>query len=289
MSDDVFESHRRLLAAVAYRMLGSYSEAEDIVQDAWLRWNSALKRGTAIDNPRAYLIQVVSRLALDQLRSARNRHESYVGPWLPEPIATPPTTDDPAESAERADSASLGMLVMLESLSPAERVVYVLREAFGLPSAEVARILDKSDAAVRQLSKRAQDHVDERRSRFDADPTKRREATKRFLSAATSGDLAELLRLLDPDAKLVVDTDGRVRGPKRVIESADKIGRLFAAIVDEIPAGATVQFVDVNSEPAAVMYVDGEAITVFHLEVAGDRIVEIYWVANPGKLGRVAA
>ncbi|CAM5233638.1 hypothetical protein SFUMM280S_08140 [Streptomyces fumanus] len=222
---EVFEAHRPLLLGVAYRMLGRSADAEDVVQEAWLRWSGADRDG--VREPRGYLVRVTTRLAVDRLRQIKARGETYVGPWLPEPWVTDlgATAPDAAERAVLADSVSLAVLVVLESLSPLERAVFVLREAFGYPYAEIAAMLERGEAAVRQLAGRARRHVDERRPRYDVDPGRRRDLTERFLAAAAGGDLDALLALLAPGVRLVGDSGGKSKAPLRVLENADKVGR----------------------------------------------------------------
>ena len=231
----VFTAHRSRLVGVAYRLLGSVGDAEDVVQEAWLRWGR-VDTATVAD-PEAFLVRTVSRLALDRLRRIAARRETYVGPWLPEPVLTG-GRDDPAAEAERAASVSLAMLVVLETLSPLERTVFVLHEAFAYSTAEIAEIVERSPAAVRQLAHRAREHVAARRPRFSADPAVRRAATERFLRASLEGDLAALLELLAPDATLWADGGGKAKAPLRPIRGADKIARFFAAIGTEpLPPG----------------------------------------------------
>src|SRR4051812_49713618 len=227
---DIFEEHRPVLMGVAYRMLGRVADAEDVVQEAWLRWSAADR--SEVREPRAYLVRVTTRLAIDRLRQVKARGETYVGPWLPEPYVTDfgDTVADTAEQAVLADSVSLAVLVVMESLSPLERAVFVLREAFGYPYAEIATTLDRSESAVRQLAARARRHVDERRPRYDVDPAVRRDLTERFLAAAAGGDLEGLMSLLAPDVRLVGDSGGLSKAPLRVIESADKVGRFVHGV-----------------------------------------------------------
>jgi RNA polymerase sigma-70 factor, ECF subfamily len=289
--DDVFAHHRATLVGVAYRILGSLADAEDVVQDAWLRWHSALSRQVSVDNHRAYLIQIVTRLAIDHLRKAQARRENYVGPWLPEPVrgdlATDTGADDPAHEAERRDTASLGLLVVLESLSPLERAVFVLREAFDLPFPEIARALDRSEDAVRQLARRSRAHVAERRARYDADPDRHRTVIEQFMTATVSGDVAELLRLLAPDVTVTVDTDGKVRGIPRPVHTADKVARFFQGASNRVPEGMTMTYEPVNGVPSAILWQRHEPISVISVELEGDRVAEVYWVANPDKLARL--
>ncbi|MEU2431910.1 RNA polymerase sigma-70 factor [Streptomyces sp. NPDC007861] len=285
---DVFEAHRSLLTGVAYRMLGRFADAEDVVQDAWLRW-SAEERDD-VREPRGYLVRITTRLAIDRLRQAQSRRESYVGPWLPEPIATGfgDTAPDTAERAVLTESVSLAVLVVLESLSPLERAVFVLREAFGFPYGAIATALDRSEAAVRQLAGRARRHVEERRPRYDVDPAERRALTERFLAAASGGDLDELLGLLAPDVRLISDSGGKSKAPRRVIETADKVGRfLFAVAKDPVPEGE-FRLTEVNGAPGLLVLSGGRPDTVFQVEVRDGRIQCIYLVRNPDKLGGLA-
>ncbi|WP_330280345.1 MULTISPECIES: RNA polymerase sigma-70 factor [unclassified Streptomyces] len=285
---EVFEEHRPVLMGVAYRMLGRVADAEDVVQDAWLRWAQADR--DEVREPRAYLVRVATRLAIDRLRQAQVRREAYVGPWLPEPLATDfgPTAPDTAEAAVLAESVSLAVLVVLESLSPLERAVFVLREAFGFPFAEIATTLDRSESAVRQLAGRARKHVDERRPRFDVDPVERRDLTERFLAAATGGDLEGLMTLLAPDARLVGDSGGKSKAPLRVIESADKVGRFLLGAAKSGGTGFTFRIVELNAGPAVLALVDGEPDSVFQVDIADGHVQCVYIVRNPDKLMSLA-
>ncbi|MFG2133410.1 RNA polymerase sigma-70 factor [Streptomyces sp. NPDC048751] len=286
---DVFETHRPVLMGVAYRMLGRVADAEDVVQDAWLRWSAADR--SEVREPRAYLVRVVTRLALDRLRRIKDRGEAYVGPWLPEPYVTDfgGTVPDTAERAVLADSVSLAVLVVLESLSPLERAVFVLREAFGFPYAEIAAMLERAEPAVRQLGARARKHVDERRPRYDVDPAQRRELTERFLAAAAEGDLKGLMALLAPDARLVGDSGGRAKAPLRVLESADKVGRFLVAVANSGVPDLSVRFLEVNGGPAVLVLSGGKPDSVFQLDVVDGRIQSVYIIRNPDKLRSLAA
>ncbi len=289
---DVFEEHRPVLIGVAYRMLGRVADAEDVVQDAWLRWSTADRE--QVREPRAYLVRVTTRLAIDRLRHVQSRRESYVGPWLPEPFETDfgPTVPDTAERAMLADSVSLAVLVVLESLSPLERAVFVLREAFGFPYSEIAVTLDRSEAAVRQLAGRARKHVDEGRPRYEVDPVERRDLTERFLAAATDGDLDGLMALLAPDVRLVGDSGGKARAPLRVVESADKVGRfVLGATKKGLPDAERVEFrfVELNGAASVVFLVDGKVDSIFQLDVADGRVQRVYIVRNPDKLVSLSA
>lgn len=281
---ELFEEHRPMLLGVAYRMLGRTADAEDVVQEAWLRWTAADR--AAVREPRAFLVRITTRLAIDRLRQAQARRESYVGPWLPEPLVTDfgPATPDSAERALLADSVSLAVLVVLESLSPLERAVFVLREAFGFPYGEIATALDRTEAAVRQLAGRARRHVDEGRPRYDVDPAERRDLTERFLSAAAGGDLGELLALLAPDVRLVGDSGGKSKAPLRIIESADKVGRFLAAVTQGADAAFEVRFLELNGAPAVLVLADGKPDSVFQVELRDGLVQCVYIIRNPDKL-----
>ncbi|MEV5610059.1 RNA polymerase sigma factor SigJ [Streptomyces sp. NPDC052225] len=282
---DVFEEHRPVLMGVAYRMLGRVADAEDVVQDAWLRWSQADR--SDVREPRAYMVRITTHLALDRLRRAQTRREAYVGPWLPEPLVTDfgPTVPDTAERAVLADSVSLAVLVVLESLSPLERAVFVLREAFGLPFSDIAETLDRGEAAVRRLGARARKHVEERRPRFDADPAQQRDLTERFLAAASEGDLDGLMDLLAHDVRLVGDSGGKAKAPLRVIESADKVGRfLDGATRQGVADGMRFRFVEFNGGPGLLASRRGEPDSAFQLGVVDGKIQYVYIVRNPDKL-----
>ncbi|MEV6329844.1 RNA polymerase sigma factor SigJ [Streptomyces sp. NPDC051909] len=281
---DVFEEHRAVLTGVAYRMLGRAADAEDVVQEAWLRWTADDR--TQVREPRAFLVRITTRLAIDRLRHVQSRRESYVGPWLPEPIVTDfgPAVPDTAERALLADSVSLALLVVLESLSPLERAVFVLREAFGFPFAEIATTLDRSEAAVRQLAGRARRHVDEGRPRYDVDPAQRRDLTERFLAAAADGDLQGLLALLAPDVRLVGDSGGKAKGPLRIIETADKVGRFLLAVAQGARDSYEFRFEEINGGPALLALVGGKVDSILQTEVRDDRIACMYILRNPDKI-----
>ncbi|WP_061297266.1 RNA polymerase sigma factor SigJ [Herbidospora cretacea] len=289
-----FSEHRKILLGVAYRILGSVTDAEDVVQETWLRW-SQLPEGYA-DDERAYLVRIATNLALDRLRQAKSRRESYVGPWLPELVSTP----DVAEEAELADTVELALLVVLETLSPLERAVFVLREAFGYSHAEIGAILGRDEPAIRQLAKRARDHVRERRPRFDVDRGERRAITERFVSAAAGGDLDGLTALLAKDVTLVGDGGGKARAPRNVLAGAANVARFLLAIASErgvsrflndlsadLPADLTIEIGDVNGGPAVVVQADGRVVAVLSLVVADGLVETVYVVANPEKMSHL--
>ncbi len=296
MRTDVFAEQRPVLVATAYRILGSATDAEDVVQDAWLRWSTVDQ--SSVDDPRAYLVTVTTRLAIDRLRRARTRRETYVGSWLPEPISTGP---DVAERAELANSVELALLVVLETLSPLERAVFVLREAFGLPFTEIGGIIGRTEATTRQLAHRAREHVQARRPRFEVDRTVRREVTERFLAACATGDLDALSGLFAEDVRLVSDGGGKAKSPLRVIEGADRVSRFLSAIstpdasqafmasIGAPPAASlSLEVADVNAAPAAVISADGRPIVVISVLVNAGLIECIYLMANPEKLAGVS-
>ncbi|TDC75764.1 sigma-70 family RNA polymerase sigma factor [Streptomyces hainanensis] len=286
-----FETHRTLLFGVAYRMLGGVSDAEDTVQEAWLRWSAADRSGVA--EPRAYLVRIVSRLALDRLRQLAARRESYVGSWLPEPLpADRATADlsaapDGADRAVLADTVSYAVLIVLESLSPLERAVFVLREAFALPFAEIATALDRAEPAVRQLAGRARRHVAEGRPRYPVDAGERRDLTERFLAAALEGDIEGLLSFLAPDVALTTDTGGKARGPRHVITGSDKVGRFLHGIGGRAPARPGFHLVEFNGVPGLLITSGGRPFGVILLESEEGAIRRIFLVGNPDKLGHL--
>ena len=292
---EVFDRYRRLLFGVAYQMLGSVADAEDTVQDAWLRWSAADR--SEVTDPRAYLVQVTTRLALDRLRSAQSRRESYVGPWLPEPlltappVASGPPAPSPDEAAELGEQVSLALLVVLETLSPVERAVFVLREVFGISAAEVGDILGRSEPAVRQLAHRAREHVEARRPRFDTDRREQREVTERFLAAAAGGDVDSLLAVLAPDVVLITDGGGRAKAARRPITGADKVARFLVGIAQQgadIP-GLRMEVAEVNGWPAIVGWVGAEPFGSISLTLSGERIQQVLVVVNPDKLAGLSA
>jgi RNA polymerase sigma-70 factor (ECF subfamily) len=288
--------HAQLLAdlrpaafAIAYRMLGSVAEAEDVVQETLLRVHRALEEGQRIDSPRAYGATVATRLAIDQLRSARARRETYVGEWLPEPIVTDPRSD-PARQAELADSLSLAFLVLLESLSPEQRAVLLLRDVFDYGYEEIAAIVGTSQANARQLATRARRHVDERRPRFEASREQRDELARRFFAAAQEGDVAALEALLAQDVVLHGDGGGKVPALARSLHGRDRVARTLMAWARQgfKLAGATFRRVEVNGQPGALLLDgDGGLISVMALDIADGQIQGVRSIVNPDKLGHI--
>lgn len=287
---DVFEEHRSVLMGVAYRMLGGFADAEDVVQDTWLRWSSADRE--QVRDARGYLVRITTRLSLDRLRQAQARREAYVGSWLPEPVATDVRGDELSDGSERAllaESVTLAMLVVMESLSPLERAVFVLREAFGFPYADIGAMLDRSDEAVRKLAGRARRHVVERKPRYDVDLVEQRNITERFLEAAAGGDLEGLMTLLAQDVDLISDSGGKAKAPRRVIGSADKVGRFFIGAMRDIDELVDPSFVirEINGRPGLVLLSKGRPDTVMVLDMLAGRIARIYVMRNPDRLGGV--
>jgi RNA polymerase sigma-70 factor (ECF subfamily) len=282
--NDPFTEHRSLLFAVAYRMLGSVAEAEDMVQETYLRWQRQAR--DAITTPRAWLVAAVTRLCIDELRSARKRREEYVGPWLPEPIVDP-AAPAPDASAELADSLGVAFLLMLEQLAPVERAVFLLREAFDYDYAEIARIVDKSEANCRQMMARAKNHLAQGDVTSARPTPQSEEIVRRFTTATATGKLEDLLSVLTEDAVLYTDGGGRVRSALRPIESADHIARFFLGIRERGLAGATVKPVRVNGEPGILMRRTDGVVSVTSFAFSGGRIRTIYTVSNPEKLRHI--
>jgi RNA polymerase sigma-70 factor (ECF subfamily) len=282
---EVFELHRSTLIGAAYRILGSRSDAEDVVQEAWIRW-SGVDHDT-IDEPRAFLLTVTTRLALNRLRQLATRKESYIGPWLPEPVATDGNGDG-AAAVQLADEVSMAMLIVLESLSPLERAAFVLTEVFGMSAPEVAAALDRSPAAVRQLVHRARSHVEARQPRHVVDEERHREITQRFMAAAKGGDIGSLIEVLSPDVVLVTDGGGIRQAALRPIHGADKVLRWLAGVFDK-PEAAAIDFElrQVNGELAIVATTAEGIDGVIFVTVEDDRVTALHGIRNPEKLGAV--
>jgi RNA polymerase sigma-70 factor (TIGR02957 family) len=288
---ETFEELRPRAFAIAYRMLGSASEAEDVVQEAYLRLHRAEDEGERIESPRAYVSTVVTRLAIDQLRSARKQREAYVGEWLPEPLlADPDPATDPARQAEVADTLSLALLVLLESLSPEQRAVFLLREVFDYPYDRIAEIVGKSEDNVRQLAVRARRHVEERRVRFDASGEQREQLADRFFAAATEGDLDGLEALLAEDVELHGDGGGKVPALARALFGRERVAKTLRNWMrtGQRIVGLQMRRVDVNGQPGA-MILDGEGhlFGVMALDIADGQVQGIRSIVNPDKLGHL--
>lgn len=274
---DLFVALRPLLFTVAYELLGSAADADDVLQDSWLRW--AEVDLAQVRDPKAYLVRTVTRQALNRMRTVERRRESYVGPWLPEPLITAP---DVADDVELAESVSLAMLVVLDTLSPLERAVFVLREVFGFEVAEVAAATDRSPAAVRQLAHRAREHVRARRPGSSTGEEAGRVAAA-FFAAAATGELKELLELLAPDVVLLSDGGGKKSAALRPITGADKVARFLLGVRPD-EADYAVEWRLVNGAPAAVIRLHGELDSVVAARVHDGRVTEIFFVRNPDKL-----
>jgi len=278
---DVFTDHRELLFSVVYNILGSVADTEDVLQETWLAWSG---REGAVEHPRAYLVRVAVNRALAQRAVISRRKETYAGPWLPEPIVRP--LDD---AAERAESVSMALMVVLETLTPLERAVFVLHEVFGYAHTEIAGILERSPAAVRQVAHRAREHVQARRPRYEPDPRVRREVTERFLDAALGGDIAALLELLAPDVTLWGDGGAQGAGGRHPMQGRDKVARLLAALTGRPGPGLRIAYRRTNGDPSALLLAGDEpyAVVVLDLTADGGQIRGIYVVANPEKLSHV--
>ncbi len=279
MTDDPFVAHRGLLFTVAYEMLGSAVDAEDVVQETWLRWADVDRED--VRDPRAYLVRIVTQQALNRLRTVSRRREEYVGEWLPEPLLTSP---DLAEDAEFAENVSIAMLTVLETLGPAERAVFVLHEVFETPYDEVAEIVGKTPAAVRQIAHRAREHVAARRPRMQVDRAQQEATLEKFMAAVTSGDLQALVEVLAPEVVLIADGGGLARAARRPLVGAETVLAFLARVADlsELVA-TTARF---NDMPGARFVVDGD-VTAVSLVIENDRITRIYAIRNPDKLGRL--
>ncbi|WP_245677007.1 RNA polymerase sigma-70 factor [Nocardia acidivorans] len=279
----VFTAHRNLLFTVAYEMLGSAADAEDVLQETWLRW--AAVDLDAIREHRAYLVRITTRQALDRLRALRRRRETYVGPWLPEPLLTAP---DVAENLELAESLSAAMLLVLETLTPTERAVFVLREVFDVSYEEIAAAVDKTPATVRQIAHRARRHVDARRPRATVSPSRTRAVLDSFQRALETGDVQGLLDVLAPDVVLMSDGGGITQAALRPITGAESVVRFILGGIGKTDAAIVIDPLVLNGGPALRFRLDDVLDGVMAFRVAGDRIDGLYFVRNPQKLTRVA-
>ncbi|WP_166354876.1 RNA polymerase sigma factor SigJ [Phytoactinopolyspora limicola] len=289
-----FVEHRRLLFSVVYNLLGSVADTEEVLQETWLAWSRQQVRlhNHEIDNPRAYLVRVAVNQALAQQTVINRRRESYVGPWLPEPLLSDTETDaDASDPALRAESVSMALLVVLETLTPLERAVFVLREAFAYTHAEIAAILDRKPDAIRQLAHRANKHVQARRPRYRARPETQEKVTERFIAAALGGDLFDLMDVLAPEVTLWADGGGKGRAAGRPVQGRDKVARLIAGFAERPYAGLSMHCREANGDPSILLY-DGEtlwAVLVLDLTPDGNHIRDIYSITNPDKLGHIAS
>lgn len=280
---DVFDRYRPLLFSIAYRMLGSVMDAEDVVQEAYPRWRGVSR--DEVDLPKSYLSAVVTRLCIDHLRSAKVWREQYVGPWLPEPLLTD-SVPDAADTVALDDSLSMAFLVLLESLTPTERAIFLMREVFGYEYQEIARIVGKSEANCRQIARRAREAVAARRPRFDASKEQEERLTRRFVEICMDGDMKSLLRILSEDIILWSDGGGQVRAALNPIRGSEKVSRFLFGILGKTP-GFSTRMASINGQTGIIGYVDGHPIGTVTLDIAGDLIEGIRIVVNPEKLSTI--
>jgi len=279
-STEEFVAHRELLFSIVYNVLGSVADTEDVLQETWLAWSGR----SGVENPRAYLVRIAVNAALARRTTINRRKEEYVGPWLPEPVVTP------IDPVERAEAVSLAMLVVLETLTPLERAVFVLHEVFGYTHPEIAEIVDRTPVAVRQLAHRAKEHVQARRPRYTADPQVRLEVTQRFIDAVVGGDLNALMEVLAPDVTLWADGGGKARAAGlRPVLGRDKIAPLIVGDGRRRPVPSLgIRYRAVNGDPSALLLSGDTPFAVIVLEVEGDQVTGIFAITNPDKLARVA-
>jgi RNA polymerase sigma-70 factor, ECF subfamily len=281
--DSDFESHRSSLERLAYRMLGSRADAEDVMQEAFLRWTRAEREN--VRNPRAFLNSIVTRLSIDRKREIDARKETYVGPWLPEPYVDPEATADRA--TEVAETVSLALMHVLERLSPVERAAYLLREVFDFDYSEISNVLEKSEANCRQIVSRADERVHAERPRFEASREEVARMSERFLNACATGDYDGLVQLFSDDVVAISDGGGKVAAALRPIEGSDKVARFFIGILKKAPPDARIERALVNGQPGLLMYVGPELENVVSFDVVDGRIREVLIVRNPEKLDRI--
>ena len=279
-----FTAHRSAVFGAAYRVLGSVADADDVVQECWLRWSRVDL--DHVHMPRAYLVTTATRLALDRVREVQRRREAYIGPWLPEPLPDRQgdQANDPADLAELADSLSMAMLVVLSTLTPLERAAFVLRDVFELPYPDVAATLGRTEAATRQLTHRARSHVQARAPRVPVDKSTHEEVLRRFVSALEGGSITELLEILAPDAVLISDGGGKRQAALRPIHGAEKILRWLAGVAAKQAGQGSTELISLNGQPAVEFVIDGEIDTVGMVQIENGRVTEIYLIRNPDKL-----
>ncbi len=287
--ESIFQTHRYLLFSIAYRMLGSVMDAEDCVQETYLRWHYACENGEAeaIHSPRSYLCTIVTRLCIDLLRSAWVQREAYVGVWLPEPLITPYQSEtplNPEASVEQSESLSLAFLRLLEYLSPLERAVFLLRQVFDFEYHEIAKIVQKSPENCRQIMRRARHNLAEHHHHYNVSPQQREVLTYQFIQACTTGDMQGLLTLLADDVVMHSDGGGKVRAALKPIYGAAKVARGLLGLMRKIPPGVISQLALVNGQPGIVDYLDGAPYAVLAFSLARDSIQEIDLIVNPDKL-----
>jgi RNA polymerase sigma-70 factor (ECF subfamily) len=283
---ETFDTYRSLLFAIAYRMVGSVMDAEDIVQDAYLRWQR--REETDVQSPRAYLSAIVTRLSIDHLRAAHTQRETYTGTWLPEPLVTERETDM-EDTAVLHESLSMAFLVLLESLTPDERAIFLLHDVFAYDFHEIAGIVGKSEANCRQIARRARQEIQARRPRFDPSPEHQQELTEQFITASTNGDLSGLVALLAHDATFWADGGGKARAPYRPIEGAERVATFILGILRNVPDTIVVRSATVNGQPGFLFLLDGAVYAVLAFDIVDGRIQAIRAGANPDKLRAVDA
>ena len=272
-----------MLFGIAYRMLSSVADAEDILQDTWLKWSSA--DVDSLEHPRAYLARTVTNLSINRLRSATAQRESYVGPWLPEPLVT---ADDTGSQAELSEAVSLAMLVVLETLSPLERAVFILTEVFGFSAREVAGLLDRTEPSVRQVAHRARSHIRARRPRYDAPAGTRRRVTDEFLAACVGGDLNQMMEFLAPDVTAWTDGGGKIRAARRPLRGADKVARWILGVLRLPLPDPRIHHVLVNGQPGLLITSAGAPDSVVAVDLDhGNRVAAIRLIRNPDKLAHL--
>ncbi|AJT69328.1 RNA polymerase sigma-70 factor [Streptomyces chattanoogensis] len=279
MAEDAFTEHRPLLFTIAYEMLGSATDAEDVLQESYLRWRTV--DPATVQHPRAYLVRIVTRQGLNHLRAAKARREEYVGTWLPEPIRTAPEVSDDAILAE---SVSMAMMLVLETLNPTERAVFVLHDVFGYTHREIAASIGKTEVTVRQIAHRARSHVHARRRRFDSDSDAAREIVERFLLAAATGEVQALMDLLAPEVVQISDGGGKVVAARRPIIGRDDVARFVLGVIRSTAATTRVEHATYNGMPAARFLTDGELDWLVAFEIHDGRITGLYGIRNPEKL-----
>ena len=281
-----FDDHRHFLFSIAYRMLGSVVDSEDIMQEAFLRWQQS--SGEEVESPRAYLATIVTRLCINHLSSARVRREQYAGPWLPEPLITDEKAD-PGRALLSAESLSMAFLIILESLSPVERAVLLLRDVFDYDYAEIAGMVDRSEANCRQILSRARRHVSDRRTRFEASPQQQEKLMSQFVEAATGGDIRGLLALLADDITFWSDGGGKAPASLRPIRGRERVARFIVnALRRLVPSDRVSRLLEVNGQPGVVNYISRHPHSAVIVDVADNRIRTIYVISNPDKLEGVA-
>jgi RNA polymerase sigma-70 factor (ECF subfamily) len=287
---DAFERHRSLLFGIAYRMLGEVAEAEDMVQETFLRWQRAQDRDKDVKSAKAYLTTIITRLCIDQLGSARHQREQYVGMWLPEPLVAR-DENDPAKAAQLAESVTNAFLLILETLSPVERAVFLLREVFSYEYDEVSRAVGKSEANCRKMVSRAHERLAERRPRSNIDSNRARKLVEQFLSTLEEGDTEGLLKLLSEDVAIYADGGGKASAALKPVLGAAAVAKFFVTVYRKIPAGSQIQirFVPINAEPGMLVFISGKLEQALTFEFSNDCIRAIYAVRNPDKLRHLSA